>query len=210
MLKDWDFWFAVITAVVAILALCQSIRQVKISNKQHLFDERVNAYMIANGLIQLYRSKYVRIDFEKDHPIFASNMLFKRLTNNTYLEGISKVIDNTLEKPLHKEFLIKIEDISNTSTKIKLLFSGEEAVLLSEFVACYKDLLQALYKYQIVMDSMAELTGNSKITNEEAQEEVKEGEHRLKLQQVYERIEESNKKLLQNDVEKNIEKQIKL
>ena len=58
MLKDWNFLFSIVTAITAIGALVLSIRQMKLSNKQNLFDRRLKAYMLANGLISLCEENY--------------------------------------------------------------------------------------------------------------------------------------------------------
>lgn len=59
MMMDWNFWFSVITAIVAVIALIQTKQQIKLSNKQHLFDKRVEHYLIAKGLMQLHETNQI-------------------------------------------------------------------------------------------------------------------------------------------------------
>ena len=49
-----DNIFSIMTAIIAIIALWQTHKQIKLSNKQYLFESRVKKYTLANGLIQLY------------------------------------------------------------------------------------------------------------------------------------------------------------
>lgn len=49
-----DNIFSVITAITAIAAIWQTHKQLKISNRQHLFDKRMEKFLICTGLLSLY------------------------------------------------------------------------------------------------------------------------------------------------------------
>ena len=110
MLKDWDFWCSVITALTATLALVLSVRQISLSNKHQLFDRRMEAYMLTNGLIALCKDNYMWLSPKREQmPQFANDYIFIWLTNNTYMEKQADAIEHPLEQPFHKEFLQKRE-----------------------------------------------------------------------------------------------------
>lgn len=191
MSKDWNFIFSVVTAlvgivtaIVAISSLGQTRKQIKLSNKQHLFDKRVENYLIATGLIKLYRNNSMCLNDEKDEPKFAIDLDFTWLTNNTYLEGFTFAIHNPLKEPSHKELLIKLEDLKEVSTKIKFLFYGKSSILLGDFVLRYQELLFSMYQYQIVLDKMTEVNEGHRLTIEEAQERVGEKNTELNLKKL--------------------------
>ena len=217
MAKEWNFILSVVTAlvgivtsVVAVLALGQTRKQIKLSNKQHLFDKRVENYLIATGLIQLYRSNCMHFDNEEDEPMLTIDLEFAWLTNNTYLEQITSAIDNPLKEPSHKELLIKLEKLKDVATKIKFLFSGEASVLLGDFVLRYQELLFAMYQYKIVLDEMNKVNESHRLTIEEAQQKVGEKQHRIKLKKAFDDLKQANNLLKRGNVEEQIKKQIKL
>lgn len=208
MLTDWSFWFSVVTAVVAIIALVQTYQQIKLSNKQHLFDKRTENYLVAKGLIQLYRNNCSRYVFEKDEPLFAIDLEFKWLTNNTYLEEISSIIENPLKEPEHKEFLIKLEELKNIAYKIEFLFWGKTSVTLRDFILHYQELLLSMYQYQILLINMKKISQGK--TLEEAQQLVGEKEYRENLLEAFENLKQADIGLKEENIEEKIKKQIKL
>jgi hypothetical protein len=208
MLKDW---FSIVTAVVAIIAIIQTQQQIKLSNKQHLFDKRLEIYLIAEGLIQLFRSNSALIEKSlKDELILAVDYLFFLMTNNAYLEQSTVVIDNTLKEPYHKGFLIKLEDIKDNATKIRLLLSGNTADVLGDFVFCYQELLYAMYQYQIYLDKMKEACKEIKSASMDTQFKAGEREMRIKLQSTFDNLTQAYSKLKEKNVYEQIKKQIKL
>lgn len=210
MLKDWDFWLSVITAIVAVVALIQTQVQIKVNNKQHLFDKRIKNYLIAEGLVQLYEKNQLSLKHEKDEPILAIDFEFFLLTNNTFLEQITRVISNTLDPSMQKEFLIKLENIKDIAAKIKFLFSKESAVLLGDFVMRYQELLFSMYQYKILIDKMQEASQNYHWTLVETQENFNESEQRGELLKAFDNLEYVYTQLKKNSVEEILEKQIRL
>lgn len=99
-----------------------SIHQIKLSNKQSLFDRRLKAYMLANGLISLCKDNYKWISEEREaEPQLANDYNFKLLTNNTYMESQADAINHPLKQPFHKEFLRKREELRNSAMEVELI-----------------------------------------------------------------------------------------
>lgn len=213
MLTDWNFWLSIVTVAVASLALIQSRQQITLSNKQHLFDKRLDIYLVAVGLIQLCRNNDSLFEQnEKDEPYFQDiiSNWFKLLTNNSYLEQITIVIKNPLNEPHHKYFLIKIENLKDVATKIQFLFSNTASEVLSDFVLSYQKLLSAMYKFQIVLVNRDEVAKKYELTQEESQQKIKVKQARDELQTAIDKLKQAYTKLIKENVEDQIKKQIKL
>lgn len=210
MLNDWNFWFSIITAIVAIIALLQTKQQIRLGNKQHLFDERVENYLIAKGFIQLYGQHQSQFMIKKDEPERALGLKFLWMTNNTYLEEITDVIDHVLEKPFHKEFLTKLETIKDVASKIEFIFNGNAAVLLKKFVLCYQESLLQMYQYQILLNNMKKDADTFKWTLGESMKRLDEPQQRMELHKAMENLKQAYDELEKENVEKKIAKQIKL
>ncbi|NSB30152.1 hypothetical protein [Clostridium saccharoperbutylacetonicum] len=83
MFNDLSFWVSVVSAcagigsaIVAIVAVMHTRKQINLSNKQILFDKRIENYIIATGLIQLYRENCKFINDEKDEPMISNSLYF--------------------------------------------------------------------------------------------------------------------------------------
>lgn len=209
MIKDWNFWVSVVTAAVAIIALIMNMQQIKLSNKQHLFEKRVEYYLIAKGLIQLYRINQSLLEKEEDSDL-AVDFKFEQMTNNTYLEKITKVIYEPLKQPAQKEFLVKLETLKDVAVKIKLLFTGKPAILLEDFVSSYQDLLFEMYIYQKIINKMKELNEQFNYSFEKAQTVVNEDRRRKRLYDVYDNLKHIYDMIEKENVEMKLEKQIRI
>lgn len=69
--------FVIVTSVIAILALFQTKKQIKLSNKQNLFDRRLNNYSIVTGLIKLYgENEHLIVKKHKQNEVLDVKYLF--------------------------------------------------------------------------------------------------------------------------------------
>ena len=77
-----------VVAITAIFALFQTHRQIKLSNKQFLFNRRLDKYLLAKSLIELYKDNINLLDYKdnKDDEAIIVDFQFINLTNIEYLK----------------------------------------------------------------------------------------------------------------------------
>ena len=211
MLKDWNFWCSVITALTATLALVLSVRQIRLSNKQQLFDRRLKVYMLANSLISLCKDNYIWLSPKREQiPQFANDYIFIWLTNNTYMENQVDAIEHPLEQPFHKEFLRKREELRITAAEIDLIFKGKVALAYSNFLKSYEAALAAMYEYQIIVAEMQKENEKHPMTIEEAGKMFSEEKYRDSLYDAMDNLRKAYDAVAEEKVKKQIKKQFKL
>ena len=211
MLYNWNFWLSLITAITAILAVILSVKQIGLSNKQHLFERRLKVYMIESGLVGLYEENRNLIEGKrKDDPQFAIDHEFMLLTNNTYLEAQSEAIAHPLEQPYHKDFLKKREELRSLATEIRLIFKNPISELYGKFVECYELTLFRMYQYKIIIDKMMKENEKTPRVLEELQTTFSEKEHRLRMYDAMEELKVSHQALVDQKADEKIKKYIRL
>lgn len=211
MLRDWNFWCSVITALTATLALGLSVRQISLSNKQQLFDRRLKVYMLANGLISLCKDNYIWLSPKREQiPQFANDYIFIWLTNNTYMENQADTIEHPLEQPFHKEFLRKREELRITAAEIELIFKGKVALAYNNFLRSYEAALAAMYEYQIIVDEMQKENEKHPMTIEKAGKMFLEEKYRDSLYDAMDNLRKAYDAVAEEKVKKQIKKQLKL
>lgn len=206
--------FAIITAFIAIIALLQTHKQIKISNKQFLFDKRLNKYLLAKGLLELYKDNANLLNYDKtpDDEAIIVDFQFINLTNNNFLKDITCIINEPKNNDFKNNFLIKIEELKELSNEIRFLFQNKSGLLLGDFIMKYQNLLMELYKYQIVLDLMIndKVPKKNKPTYNELQKEYGELDHRHRLYHAISDLKKSYYELVNKKTIDKIEKSIKL
>ena len=108
-IKNPDVWLSVIAIAVSVIALWQTQRQIKLSNKQYLFDRRLSAYLTIKDLLGSYLTqKENRTLSDNDEFVFNIKMTWYFLMGNLYLESVSNAIEYPISSLEGKEFSIKM------------------------------------------------------------------------------------------------------
>lgn len=210
-MNNWNFWLSLITSITAILAIILSVKQISLSNKQHLFDRRLNAYMKVSGLISLYQESSSLIERKReDGPQYAIDYEFMLLTNNSYMEAQIEVMSHPLEQPYRKEFLKKCEELRSLATEIRLIFKKPINELYGKLVECYEMTLFRMYQYQIIINKLMKENEKNPMTPEKVQKFFTEKKYRIRMYDAMKELKVSYQALIDQKVNKKITKYIQL
>lgn len=203
-----------VVAITAIFALFQTHRQIKLSNKQFLFNRRLDKYLLAKSLIELYKDNINLLDYKdnKDDEAIIVDFQFTNLTNIEYLKDITCIISDPKNNEYKTNFLIKIEELKKLSTEIKFIFPNKGSQYLSKFIFNYQNILMELYKYQVLLDDMINdnIPRKQKPSYKELQKGHGELTHRKRLYDAIDNLNNSYDELVENKTINKIENSIKL
>lgn len=210
----YDNLLSIITIIATLIALWQTHKQIKISNKQYLFDKRLSKYLLAKGLLELYKDNESLLDYtdDPDNEAIIVDYQFINLTNNNYLKDVTCIINEPKNNELKNNFLVKIEELKQLSNEVRFLFPNKSGLLLSNFIMKYQSVLMELYKYQIVLDLIKKdkIPRKNKPTYNELQNEYGELKHRHRLYDAIDDLKKSFYEVVNKKVINKIEKSIKL
>lgn len=208
-LFDWNFLLSIITLSVAIIALWQTAYQTKLSNKQQLFERRLNTYLVIKSLLDVYSEHHsVLQTCKSDEPLFALDTVFCFMTNSAVLQDMANAMGNPLHQPEHREFLAKCEELRKISTEISLIYTGKVAEVFSIFVAHYENMLRTMYRYQVLMKSIQDK--NNVLTYEQLKNNMGENNLRTEVINGIQDIEGIYVQIGDKKIENELRKQIKL
>ena len=208
-IEDPNLWFSVITATLAIIALFQTRKQLQLSNRQQLFDRRLDKYILIKDLLLLYSHNQNLIN--KDPEICEMvDFQFSLLTNNSTLESMNMAMSTPLVQDVQNVFLIKCEMLEKAATEIELIWKNNSMKLMSQFIRQYKDLLIAMYKQQIVLNRLHKENESSPMQLEVFQKKAKGYAEKIGLFSVIENIDVTYNEIINTKAEQRLIKSIRL
>lgn len=144
-----------ISAIVAIIALLISCYQARLSNKQSLFNRRLNIWITVDKLMSVYAKNAKKLEHD-DEPQMAIDLLFALLTNTTYLQSISISINHVLDADPQLKLHLKLDEMKSLAMEANFCFKGKSGDAIAEFIEAYQSLLFSMYQYQILLNTMSQ------------------------------------------------------
>ena len=143
-------WLTTTSVVIALIALYQTHHQIKLSNKQQLFDRRLDKYLLVEELLDCYREEQNTIQMVRCNSTLTDETLcmqFISFTSTRSLGEISSCIYSEIEQSRNL-FLSKLDMLGRLEQEIAFLFPKREAALINDFIHRYTELLITLYTYR--------------------------------------------------------------
>lgn len=198
-----------ISAIVAIIALFISCYQARLSNKQSLFNRRLNIWITVDKLMSVYVKNVKNLEHD-DEPQMATDLLFVGLTNTTYLQSISASINKVLDADLQLKLHLKLDEMRSLAMESRFCFKGKSGEAIAEFIEDYQSLLFSMYQYQILLNKMSQSAKEYQWTLEQASEKLHEPDKRKDLIEKESALAASYMTLFQLNKRGAIQRQIKL
>lgn len=198
-----------ISAIVAIIALLISCYQARLSNKQSLFNRRLNIWITVDKLMSIYANNAENLEHD-DEPQMAIDLLFVLLTNTTYLQSISTSINQVLDADPQLKLHLKLDEMKSLAMEAKFCFKVKSGDAIAEFIEAYQSLLFSIYQYQILLNKMLQYAQEYRWTLEQASEKLHEPDQRQDLFEKENTLAASCKTLCQQNKRGTIQRQIQL
>lgn len=198
-----------ISAIVAIIALFISCYQPRLSNKQSLFNRRLNIWITVDKLMSVYVKNAMNLEHD-DEPQMAIDLLFVWLTNTTYLQSISASINHVLDTDHQLKLHLKLDEMRSLAMEARFCFKGKSGDAIAEFIEAYQSLLFSMYQYQILLNKISQSAKEYQWTLVQASEKLHEPDKRKDLFEKESALAASYKTLCQQIKRGAIQRQIQL
>jgi len=144
---------SVVSLTIALIATFQTQKQIRLSNKQHLFDRRLEKYMIIKDLLMLF-SKNRRHIVDEKGIAQSLDLQFNWLINVSYLSDMIFAIKEPLNSKKQKILLSKCEMLEKYALEISILWNDKIGDIFSLFVRTYKEMLFNMYQQKVCIDNI--------------------------------------------------------
>ena len=209
--QDPNFWVSITSVCIAIFALFQSNKQIKISNKQSLFDKRMEIFSLTNELLENYKNyhKHIFTISEKADEL-AMRTLFRMFTNIPSLIMISNSLGINCDEKLQREFFYRVNYLGSKAKEIEFLFDNNYQLLV-DFINDYKSILIKIneqMRFIDVANTFRSIDENA--FNKEYKQRLLENAEDLQIKETIDKLYEAYNEIINSKIINNLSDEIKL
>lgn len=143
----------IVSLIIALVAIYQTKKQIVLSNKQLLFDRRLEKYIIIKDLLSLFANNRKHI-VNKENLAKCLDFQFSQLINVSYLSDMIFAIKEPLNSDKQNIFLTKCEMLEKYAVEISLLWDNDTGKIFGKFIKTYKEVWFKLYLQQTYIDGL--------------------------------------------------------
>lgn len=159
---------AIIALLIGLLSMWQNNRQIKILNKQTLFDKRYKIWLLLQHMDNLCTNNLRLLN--RNDSLMAVDFIAACLVNSVHFyqmyDGFVKGEDDDAQT----KFLALADNLKDYGVQAKLLFPEKYASYISEYFNNYVDLLLAMKKYDRLLCNISNISDEMFKTNERKME----------------------------------------
>ena len=222
-IKKPDTWVAIATIATSLFALFQTKKQIRISNKQNLLNRRIEQYLFATELFNLYEQSQEYFQ----HSLFYSRMIgvpLKFLTNSdklsalqTYVRKFDFVKDNKDNDKYRQEYIKTLGYLKASAEEISIIWNDENSKIIYQFIMLYYELLNKMIDQELyirILKYENENNETSVLNDVESQkkinEKIKQFAEKKKFDKINQQLEDTYKIIKEKNVLQNLKESIKL
>ena len=202
-----DLILSIVTIIIAILAVCLTLKQIKLSNKQQLLDRRITKYTLFLDLFGLYGNIRDMINYVNFDVAEMPDFIFSQLTECEILGDTFDLMNNLSDQRNVNLFFNKCEMLKHAAEEITVIWKMKDLSLISDFVKKYSDLLRALHRQQVYV---VILSHRNKQQTGDVIEKQKAMAEKNKLYECLKEIDETYEKILNSDIREKLKDSLKL
>lgn len=136
--QDPSAWLSIVSAIIAIVALFQTQSQIKLSNKQQLFDRRLTDYLIAKDVIDSYIKGFIW--GQRDEEKFdAEKIVFYLMTPEFFasVKNITNVASCLRDNEIKNLFYTRLQELEKIGEEMSIIFDKKKIKPLNDFFKAY-------------------------------------------------------------------------
>ena len=147
-IKNPDTWLSLLAVLISVIALWQTHRQIKLSNKQQLFDRRLSDYLLLKDLIEAYRKGRTEYRLTDNTRLtFRAPMVLMSLTAIPFFDDALDIWNEPDNYPLQKQLLSKRSELRKAAEEISIIFDQTSAAPASAFILAYEKAIERLHEF---------------------------------------------------------------
>lgn len=134
---------------VGLAGIIQTEKQIRLSNKQFIFSERIKVYLLLCDIYKCKNDTKILLHNDNASKATKADYIALWLTNSVTLEPLFRELQRPLKNvTARQEYNSKINELNKTGKSAEFLFK-QQGNEISQAIQAYIELISSLHRYQV-------------------------------------------------------------